>query len=80
MVTVSKPSPNCKIDILKRSKALYYEQGRIVLSQNTKQFNQSPKKYTYTIYDELGRVIELGAIADKLNLVKSTTKVVKKLV
>ncbi|HYG52116.1 MAG TPA: hypothetical protein VD905_14490, partial [Flavobacteriales bacterium] len=38
----------------------YDRLGRIVVSQNTRQFNQSPKKYSYTLYDALGRVVEAG--------------------
>jgi RHS repeat-associated protein len=36
--------------------------GRLVVSQNTKQFNMSPKAYSYTIYDDLGRISEVGEI------------------
>jgi RHS repeat-associated protein len=38
----------------------YDKLGRIVLSQNTKQFNKTPKTYSYTLFDELGRVVEAG--------------------
>ncbi len=39
----------------------YYDKlGRIVVSQNSKQYNLSPKRYSYTMYDELGRVVEAG--------------------
>ena len=38
----------------------YDKLGRVVLSQNTRQFNQSPKVYSYTLYDALGRSIEAG--------------------
>mgnify|MGYP006146740269 CR=1 FL=1 len=41
----------------------YDELGRIVLSQNTRQFNKVPSAYSYSIYDELGRVIEVGEVA-----------------
>ncbi|HLP13531.1 MAG TPA: hypothetical protein VK177_16465 [Flavobacteriales bacterium] len=39
----------------------YDRLGRIVVSQNTRQFNETPrKKYSYTLYDALGRVAEAG--------------------
>ncbi|MFZ5553171.1 MAG: DUF6443 domain-containing protein [Bacteroidota bacterium] len=44
----------------------YYDKlGRIVVSQNTKQYNAplnnaGPRRFSYTLYDELGRVIEAG--------------------
>lgn len=38
--------------------------GRIVLSQNTKQFNGVPKRYSYSLYDGLGRVYEAGELDD----------------
>ncbi|HYG49583.1 MAG TPA: hypothetical protein VD905_01720, partial [Flavobacteriales bacterium] len=43
----------------------YYDRlGRIVASQNTRQFNETPKKYSYTLYDGLGRVFEAGEKAE----------------
>ncbi|MEO5641919.1 MAG: hypothetical protein ABIQ40_00600, partial [Bacteroidia bacterium] len=36
--------------------------GRLVVSQNSKQKALSPKAYSYTIYDELGRISEVGEI------------------
>lgn len=43
------------------STRFYYDKlGRMVLSQNTKQFNKSPKAYSYTKYDALGRIAEVG--------------------
>lgn len=41
-------------------KFFYDRLGRLVISQNSKQYNYSPKRYSYTIYDELGRIIEVG--------------------
>ncbi|MBI4929917.1 MAG: hypothetical protein HY841_04080, partial [Bacteroidetes bacterium] len=40
----------------------YDKLGRIVLSQNTRQYgnNANQRKYSYTLYDYLGRVIEAG--------------------
>lgn len=50
----------------------YYDKlGRLVLSQNTKQHNlintQGYEEYAYTIYDELGRIAEVGVIKDDNN-------------
>ena len=43
----------------------YYDRlGRMVVSQNTKQFNKTPKAYSYTRYDILGRIIEVGEKAE----------------
>lgn len=38
--------------------------GRIVLSQNTKQFNANPQRFSYSLYDALGRVYEAGELDD----------------
>jgi RHS repeat-associated protein len=39
----------------------YYDKlGRIVLSQNSRQYNEADKKYSYSSYDALGRVEEAG--------------------
>jgi RHS repeat-associated protein len=38
----------------------YDKLGRIVLSQNSRQYAESIKRYSYTTYDELGRVSEAG--------------------
>ncbi|OFY63019.1 MAG: hypothetical protein A3H98_10680 [Bacteroidetes bacterium RIFCSPLOWO2_02_FULL_36_8] len=38
----------------------YDRVGRLILSQNTKQFNKNPRAYSYTLYDGLGRIIETG--------------------
>lgn len=46
----------------------YDRLGRMVASQNAKQFNASPKDYSYTKYDELGRIKEVGQIQSGLNL------------
>lgn len=42
------------------SRFWYDRLGRISASQNTKQYNYSDKRYSYTIYDALGRVEEAG--------------------
>lgn len=38
----------------------YDELGRIVVSQNSKQYNAADQRYSYTRYDFLGRVVEAG--------------------
>lgn len=38
----------------------YDRLGRMVVSQNTKQYNSIPAKYSYTKYDNLGRISEVG--------------------
>jgi RHS repeat-associated protein len=42
----------------------YDRLGRMVVSQNTKQRNKANKAYSYTIYDELGRIKEVGEKAE----------------
>jgi len=42
----------------------YDKLGRMVVSQNTKQFNKIPKAYSYTRYDILGRIVEVGEKAE----------------
>lgn len=43
------------------STTFYYDKlGRIVVSQNSRQYNVTPRKFSYTLYDELGRVVEAG--------------------
>lgn len=45
------------------SSKFYYDRlGRIVASQNSRQRNES--RYSYTLYDELGRVVEAGEKAE----------------
>jgi RHS repeat-associated protein len=41
----------------------YDRLGRLTLSQNTKQFNKQPKALSYTTYDALGRITEVGELA-----------------
>ncbi|MBS4065892.1 MAG: RHS repeat protein, partial [Chitinophagaceae bacterium] len=38
----------------------YDRLGRLVISQNAKQFSQATKEYSYTLYDSLGRITEVG--------------------
>jgi len=42
----------------------YDRLGRMVISQNTKQFRRSKQDYSYTLYDELGRIKEVGEKTD----------------
>ncbi|MHB8259764.1 MAG: M91 family zinc metallopeptidase [Bacteroidia bacterium] len=43
------------------STSFWYDQlGRMVVSQNSKQFAAVPKQFSYTLYDALGRIIEVG--------------------
>jgi RHS repeat-associated protein len=59
----------------------FYDQlSRLVLSQNAKQANGSnyasgDRHYSYTIYDELGRIVEVGEIEEltALNTMSGTT-------
>lgn len=37
--------------------------GRLIISQNSKQFNKVIKAYSYTLYDAIGRVIEVGELS-----------------
>jgi RHS repeat-associated protein len=37
--------------------------GRLIISQNAKQFNKLVKAYSYTIYDAIGRINQVGEIA-----------------
>ncbi|HEY1046230.1 MAG TPA: hypothetical protein VGF79_07315, partial [Bacteroidia bacterium] len=41
----------------------YNQVGEIVVTQNTRQFNKSPKAYSYSLQNGLGRVVETGEIA-----------------
>lgn len=46
------------------SSRFYYDQlGRLIISQNAKQYNKSTKAYSYTVYDALGRITKVGEIA-----------------
>jgi RHS repeat-associated protein len=46
------------------STRFWYDQfGRLKASQNARQFAQKPKRYSYSRYDELGRVVEAGEVA-----------------
>ncbi len=41
----------------------YDKLGRLILSQNAKQVPLGGGKYSYTIYDDLGRIIEVGEVS-----------------
>ena len=45
------------------SRFFYNKLGRLVLSQNGKQFNQAVPAYSYTQYDALGRITEVGEVS-----------------
>ena len=64
------PSMNfCVFDPnLRFSSRFFYDRlGRLVVSQNSRQFNEETPKFSYTLYDELGRVIEVGEKTDNEN-------------
>jgi photosystem II stability/assembly factor-like uncharacterized protein len=45
------------------SSRFYYDQlGRIIASQSSRQYLSDPKRYSYSLYDALGRVTEAGQI------------------
>lgn len=45
------------------SSRFYYDKlGRLVTSQNSRQYAKNPLTYSYTKYDDLGRIIEVGEI------------------
>ena len=54
----------------------YYDRlGRLIVSQNTKQFNTItplPKRFSYTLYDQLGRIKEVGEKDENTSLAFST--------
>ncbi len=54
------------------SQRFWYDQlGRLILSQNTKQYSNDPinvpPRYSYTLYDDLGRVMEAGELREDVN-------------
>lgn len=47
------------------SSRFYYDKlGRLVVSQNSRQYAMNPQRFSYTLYDGLGRVYEAGEKAD----------------
>jgi RHS repeat-associated protein len=61
--SLSAPSVNyyCIAPNNRYSSQFFYDRlGRLVVSQNARQYAATPKKYSYTLYDELGRVVEVG--------------------
>ena len=54
------------------SDRFYYDKlGRLVASQNAKQYNADEKTYSYTLYDELGRISEVGELLAATNQIES---------
>lgn len=53
------------------SRFWYDEIGRLTVSQNTKQYNKTPDAYSYTLYDALGRITEVGE-KENPNLIETT--------
>lgn len=51
----------------------YDKLGRMVVSQNTRQYNKTVKAYSYTQYDALGRIKEVGEIAQSVSISKQYT-------
>ncbi|MDQ3192161.1 MAG: hypothetical protein M3Q58_11270 [Bacteroidota bacterium] len=50
------------------STRMYYDRlGRLVISQNSKQFNKTIKAFSYTLYDALNRIVEVGEISQAAN-------------
>lgn len=45
----------------------YDRLGRMVVSQNSKQYSKSPRAYSYTLYDNLGRITEVGEKPENTN-------------
>ncbi|MFZ4059558.1 MAG: hypothetical protein ACOYKE_15545, partial [Ferruginibacter sp.] len=52
------------------SRFWYDKLGRLVLSQNAKQVRED--LYSYTLYDDLGRIIEVGELGSKLSAPPNT--------
>ena len=44
----------------------YDKLGRLVASQNTKQYNKIPPTYSYTKFDAMGRIIEAGELESSI--------------
>ncbi|MET0391615.1 MAG: choice-of-anchor L domain-containing protein [Chitinophagaceae bacterium] len=51
----------------------YDELGRLIISQNAKQYNYSPKGYSYTLYDPLGRIMEVGEVTTSTSVTSYTS-------
>jgi photosystem II stability/assembly factor-like uncharacterized protein len=43
---------------------LYDQLGRLVISQNAKQYAKTPKAYSFTNYDALGRIVKVGEVSN----------------
>ncbi|PCI97009.1 MAG: hypothetical protein COB15_08570 [Flavobacteriales bacterium] len=53
----------------------YDKIGRLKASQNQKQANYSPQRYSYTSYDEHGRIVEVGELESGPALINSVAVV-----
>ncbi len=85
-VYTSSPTETCFARTIRDESQLYSQRlwydvlGRVVLSQNSKQFDPDadpgtawPKLYSYSFYDALGRVEEAGQVEDPGTIVGSGT-------
>lgn len=72
--TVQYPYVRTAFDPGDRYSSLFYydKLGRLVLSQNARQRNSDDRKFSYTIYDELGRVVEVGEKSENETLADGT--------
>ena len=50
----------------------YDRLGRMAVSQNAQQADQSPLDYSYTLYDSLGRISEVGQLSQQIAISKTT--------
>ena len=54
----------------------YDELGRLVASQNSKQNNYTPQKaYSYTLYDALGRITEVGEVLTEHSILEAINNI-----
>jgi RHS repeat-associated protein len=62
--TLNSPSSFSRTTFYDQGKPItkfwYDKLGRLVVSQNPKQYNATIKAYSYTFYDDLGRISEVG--------------------
>ena len=57
----------------RHSSRFHYDKlGRLVVSQNARQRNSAQRKYSYTIYDNLGRVVEVGEKTENNQIANQT--------
>lgn len=58
------------------SALLWYDrEGRVIISQNTKQKNNKRIAYSYTLYDALGRIVETGEKIENTDTAKLFNKI-----